>query len=71
MGIPVIQQLRVGAYILKQKIIWRSKRLENIGTTGFLKKIRFYSVFLELSSSFFVFTVRNEFDGRFHIIYPP
>ena len=25
MGIPVIQQLRVGAYILKQKIIGRSK----------------------------------------------
>ena len=25
MGIPVIQQLRVGAYIIKQKIIGRSK----------------------------------------------
>ena len=25
MGIPVIQQLRVGAYILKQKILGRSK----------------------------------------------
>ena len=25
MGIPVIQQLRVGAYIIKQKILGRSK----------------------------------------------